>query len=196
MLALLSATLVSCGGLQRDEVVTIASELIEKSYEINEIFYGKGLALNEKSLEAVEESIESGLYATVTVPPYVEVDASSGYVYIDQLKAAALGVYTEDYAAGMFEAAFEGMTDALGNVIYYARYIENDYGTLAMKYEFTDTSYDLSRTYDMESLKIDKQTSSYVLFTVDSYVSGVPSEPVQLKIVRTDSGWRLDTPTY
>lgn len=195
-LSIFTLLLVSCGGLERDKVVSIASELIEKSYEINEIFYGEGLPLKEKSLEAVEENAESGLYADVLIPPYVEVDSSCGYLYIDQMKAAALAVYTEDYCTGMFEYAFEGMNDALGNTLYYARYIENDYGALAMKYEFTKTTYDLSRTYDMDSLKVDKQTSSYILFTVDSYVDGALSDPVQLKIVHTSSGWRLDTPTY
>ena len=185
----------SCSKLERDEVVTIAAELIEKSYEINEIFYGEGLPLNEWDLERVKANYENGVYSSVGIPPYVTVSDECEYTCIDDIKEAARAVYTESYCSGMFEAAFEGIRGG-GGVFYYARYIENDLGYLAMKYDAAGSAYELSRTYDMESLLIDKQTSSYVTFTVDSYVDGVLSDPVQLKITSTPSGWRLDTPTY
>ena len=46
--ALAAAALFSCGKHDEEEIKKAAAELIERSYEINEIFFGEGLPRAEE----------------------------------------------------------------------------------------------------------------------------------------------------
>ena len=54
----------------------------------------------------------------------------------------------------------------------------------------------LDRTYDTANITVVSQKRGRVVLSVPSFVDGVPSDDVELTVIMTADGWRLDTPTY
>ncbi len=204
-------SLYSCGGMEEDEIRPILSDLIDKSAELNEIYFGKGLPLSD-SAEKFQE-----LYDTFDVDVaqinYHPVSDDCGYSTIDEIKAATLEVFTPEYSEYLFERAFSGISDTLGSedgdvkqVAGYAMYLEQD-GILTARMDLAeDDILDRSRSYDVDRMEIVRQKDDYVIVKVPVVYSdesggagesGSPAiEAVEMKLVNTADGWRLDTPTY
>lgn len=197
-LLLFSACLVltCCGGKMTDaQIGSIARPLIEKSYEVNEIFFGKGLPFDEELRELYLEEPPEDI--DVKEVRYIPVSPDCEYAYIETIKDAAYAVYTADYCdSNLFPVAFNGLDDGEGGVLQYARFIENEYGVLTQRSDVAQTSVLTGRTYDFDTVKCVKQGSGYVIFTVSSYVDGKASDVVRITMKKEASGWRLDTPTY
>lgn len=77
----------------------------------------------------------------------------------------------------------------------YARYLEQN-GMLTVRLDLADSAYKLGREYETDGLKIVKEKGDSVTVSVPSYVDGAYDQDVQLTLVNTENGWRLDTPTY
>lgn len=77
----------------------------------------------------------------------------------------------------------------------YARYLEQN-GMLTVRRDLADDAYTLGREYDTDKMEITLEKPDYVIVTLPSYVNGEYDCDVDLKLVYTDEGWRLDTPTY
>ncbi len=193
---LLCFSLCSCSRLSDEEAISTAAELLEKSCEINEIFYGKGITTDEKSYEYALEAFEQD--TDVKVASYADVHSDYPYQTLEDLKNAALQVYSTSYCEGMFEVAFFGHKDSkTGAIVEYARFIESEYGILTQRVDIEDEILYNGRTFDTASVKIVKKTFSYVLLTVDSLIDGEPSDNIKIKMVKEGDGtWKLDTPTY
>ena len=54
----------------------------------------------------------------------------------------------------------------------------------------------LERTYDTENITVTKQKSGTVILSVPSFIDGKASDNVSITMIRTENGWRLDSPTY
>ena len=76
-----------------------------------------------------------------------------------------------------------------------ARYVEYA-GRLVMLPVDEDEIMKLDRTYDTANIKVVKQKNGRVTLSVPSFVNGVPDEDITLTVIKTDNGWRLDSPTY
>ncbi|MBE6562829.1 MAG: hypothetical protein E7660_03735 [Ruminococcaceae bacterium] len=194
--AIMCLSLCSCSRLSDEDAVNTAASLLEKSCEINEIFYGKGIDVDEKSneyaLEALNEDVD------IKVASYADVHADYPYQTVEELKNAALSVYSSDYCESMFDIAFTGHKDSkTGAIVEYARFIESEYGILTQRVDIEDEILYNGRTFDVDSIKIVKKTASYVVFTVDSKIDGEPSDTIKVKMLKEEDGtWKLDTPTY
>ncbi len=202
----LAVMLCSCGGMTEEEIRPIAEDLIGKSAELNEIYFGKGLPLSD-SAEKYQE-----LYDTFDVDVeqinYHPVADDCGYKTIDDIKAATLEVFTPEYSEYLFERAFSGISAVMGEgdeqyhqTAVYAMYMEQD-GILVARMDLADSDIlDRNRGYDVDRLEIVRQKENYVLVKVpvinfNESGGGAEAEEVELKLVNTSSGWRLDTPTY
>ena len=196
MTAVICLSLCSCSRLSDEDAVNTAAVLLEKSCEVNEIFYGKGIEVDEKSqeyaLEALNEDVD------VKVASYADVHADYPYQTVDELKDLALAVYSSAYCESMFDIAFTGHKDSnTGAIVEYARFIESEYGILTQRVDIEDEILYKGRTFNTDSIEILKKTASYVLFTVDSEIDGAPSDNLKIKMIKdTDEAWKLDTPTY
>ena len=85
--------------------------------------------------------------------------------------------------------------DEIRKTAAYARYIQ--YGdTLTVRLNLADEAIPLDRTYSCADAEILENQKGYVTFSVPSSVAGLPDEEIRIKMVRTDDGWRLDSPTY
>lgn len=188
--------LSSCSKESEKQLTEIASGLLEKSCEINEIFFGKGIETDEKSAEYAKEQLLQD--SDIKIAAYAEVHADYKYQSTEDLKAAALEVYTEGYLEPVFNIAFLGHKDSQnGAIVEYARFVDNEFGLLTQRIDIEDEIIYKGRTFDASSIKIIKIRPSYVLFTVTSIVDGNTSDTMRIKMQKdTNGNWKLDTPTY
>ena len=183
-------SLTSCGVSKADkeEIVNAAKELITASYEINEIYFGKGLKTTGKEVLVHTE--------------FEYVDESTGYTSIAALKEATAKVYTEDYCNDyLYVMAFEGIksADDEESAISYPRFREDTKGKLCQMKSAKEDGAELSRTYDFDSIKVESYVRGVATIKIMSLVDGKADETtgeITLKLVKQADGWRLDSPTY
>ncbi len=199
--AVLSASAL-CGcsyGPSEDEARGIVASLIDASLELNEIYYGDGLPYEKSAGSALIESAAEAADADVDALIYHPVAHDCPYQSISAIKEATEKVFTPAYCKILYEVAFAGVsgesgedgTTTIGAV--YARYIE-DYGVLTVNANIASTIAD--RTYDTDSMTFERISDRFMTVIVPSFVDGKPDVDVRLKLVNTDNGWRLDSPTY
>ena len=192
--------LASCGSsADIDEIRDVLHDLIPKSEELNVIYFGEGLPL-ASDRELVEE-FYSSFYSEIEMINYHPVDSECGYTSEDEIREATLAVFTEEYSEYLFTRAFTGISDVLSNgaedVKYsaiYAMYLMQN-GTLTVRIDLADEAIELGREYDIDSCEIVRSRGNYVVVSVPSVFDG-KAEDIELKLVKTPNGWRLDSPTY
>ena len=184
-----------------EEMGEILGELLPKSAELNEIYFGDGLPTNrdEDTVRAFYESFDTDIAAI----SYEPVDPSCGYETVDDIKAATLEVFTEEYAQFLFDRAFTGISALFDEgtetehrtTAVYAMYLEQD-GYLTKRVNLKDDAIPLGRTYDLDSLEVLRENETGVQVRLKSFFDGQPSVDVELWLTETEAGWRLDSPTY
>lgn len=183
-------SLASCGVSKenKEEIINAAKELITASYEINEIYFGKGLKTTGKEVLVHTE--------------FEYVDESTGYTNIQTLKDATAKVYTEDYCNDyLYVMAFEGIKSADNeeSAISYPRFREDTKGKLCQIKSVKEDGAELTRTYDFDSIKVESYVRGVATIKIMSLVDGKADEntgEITLKLVKQADGWRLDSPTY
>lgn len=206
--ALAAAALFSCGKHDEEEIKKAAAELIERSYEINEIFFGEGLPRAEEdeyastfpgyAVPAPSIDPESGDDMT-----YYMVSPKSGYARIDDIREKTLEVYTEEYATPLFDMAFSGFSVTVGgddtvrnDAVSYARYMDTAAGYLGVRKLADHEVLPLGRTYDLEHISVVRNRGNEAAVSVKSFVDGKEAEKIEISLKLTKDGWRLDSPTY
>ena len=199
LVAVLILLLSACGAPDISEVKDTFATLIEASYEINDIFFGEGLAVYKRGGEfAAKYYIYEELSENYDF--YEIVQSESGYLTVDSIKEAAGKIYSEDYLEGIYTMAFDGYSD--GESVTTARYLEAEGYFLRYTYGEKD-SFDIlegkQRRYLLDTMKIVRPSSAnYVNVQIDSYLLGAEDEilTVILRFTLQNGEWRLDSPTY
>lgn len=177
-------TMVSCSSHSDEEIIEAAKTLIEKSYEVNEAYYGKGLPhTGESSVGLVSE--------------YAIVDTSCGYSSIDELKKMAAEVYSADYCEHLYVIAFEGISnDGDEETVSYARYMEDFQGKLTVRIDAEEKGLKLNRTYDFSTIAVEKCVRNTATVSIQSLVDGEKDQILEINLIFENDQWRLNTPTY
>ena len=194
--------LASCAPANDPEEARDALEdLVEQSYALNEVYYGEGLPISDDREDV--ERFYASFDTDITSINYHPVAADAAFQSEDEIRTATEAVFSQSYCTYLFERAFAGISDTFDagtenevtKTAAYARYIQ--YGeTLTVRLNLADEAIPLNRTYDCANAEILENKKNAVTFAVPSSVDGLPDEEVEIKIVRTDDGWRLDSPTY
>lgn len=186
----------SCGVDAEDpEIVSAAKGLIEKSFALNDIYFGKGLPVSaEDSEEAKKFAADNGF--DLQNIQFLPVTEESPYKSIEDIKEATLEVYSAQYCEYLFSMAFEGYSTEDGTAAIYAKYMEDEAGTLTARIDLAKNSLP-KRTYDYDSIEVKSKSEDMAVFSVDSYLDGKKEDKkVEFTLVYSEDGWRLDTPTY
>lgn len=198
--------LSSCGGekIPTEEIRAALDELLPKSAELNEIYFGEGLPItvDEELVKLYYESFDVTFSTDEATLSYQPVDPASGYSNETELREATLEVFSEEYSEYLFERAFKGIsavfsegTDREKTVTSaYAMYLEQN-GILTARVNISDEAMELGRTYDLDGMEVLRESDGYVIVKVPSEMNGVQLD-IELKLVKTEAGWRLDSPTY
>ena len=111
MCLLISLIFTSCKRLEDDEAKAIISNLLDRSYTLNQIYFGEGLSYNED-----EEEITGYCMASDDEP----MNTKEAIVKETNI------VFSEKIASHLIKTYFEGIESY--KVAEYARYIETDIG--------------------------------------------------------------------
>lgn len=165
----LTFSLCSCGGNMTDELVKAELErLLPMSYEMNDIFWGKGLPCVESP----------------TSLRYVPVDSECGYKSTEEILAKAAEVFSDDYIKDIKAAVFTDTDDI------DPRYIDTD-GVL--KIDMTNKGFEnIKGNIDISSAKIKKQDSRTVIVSAKYEDGG----DIEITMVLQNGKWHLDSATY
>lgn len=184
-----------------DELRPVVDDLLEKSAELNEIYFGTGLPAAD-DVEEAKKFYDSFDYDIESIN-YHPVSADAPYQTESDLRAATLEVFTEDYSKYLFERAFSGISEtftdeneeiATVESVVYAMYIETD-GILTVRLDLDKEAIQLGREYNTSDMEIIRCGKDYVLVKIPTEMNGEQTD-IELKLVNTSAGWRLDSPTY
>ena len=206
--ALLAAAMVIClfscsfnkADYTEEEIFAECESLIEKSFEINEIYFGKGLPTTGEAVRSSENSLveietDEENY-DIEITSYVVIsEEESPYTTEDEIRAAAAEVYTEDYCEFLNERAFVGIVSADGDTVAYTRFMYDQYGRLTQRADCEENSPLTGRTYDYSTMKLEKALKDEAWIKITSEAEGEALE-LRLTLKRENGVWRLDTPTY
>lgn len=185
---LCTAFLFGCEGnrIEESDVRAVLPGLIEASKPLNEIYFGYGFP------PAAEDLPAGGYY-------YVD-GARFGLYSISEIKEATEAVFTPEYCALLYAAAFDGV--ATEDAVSPPRFAEGEMGLMQST---SSPVYTLAeREYDYSSLILKKRAPDRVTIQIDTHADG-RTQIVQLILVRivntqadgtTETLWRLDSPTY
>lgn len=183
-----------------EEIKSALEELLPQSFELNEIYFGEGLPISDDREDV--ERFYASFASDVKSVNYHPVASDCPYQSEADIREATEKVFTAEYSQYLYERAFsgisavfdEGTEKQITSTATYARYLESN-GVLTVRLDIPDEAIPLGREYDVESMEIIRETEKYVLIRVPTELDGV-SMDVNLKLVMTDDGFRLDTPTY
>ena len=120
-----AVSLSSCTVKIADEGAFLAEvgTLIEKSYEVNEIFFGKGLEFEDEG-KTPDEILAECKTEEEKIYLYLPVKESAKYNTREEIMNLAHAVYSASYCEYLEARGFEGISDG-DAVANYARYIED-----------------------------------------------------------------------
>lgn len=199
------------------EIKPTIEVLIENSRKVNHMLFGEGLPIayyedktdSEGNPVPVETEYENYYLVDFQAPYFEKEDEendgeeeegeekkkANGFIMIEQIKAEAEKVYSKDYIEPLYDMFFTGHYDEDKGGVVRANYIDGENGILKLKTYEAYIKGEM-RTFDYDSIVIvNPSTADFVTFTIDSYKDGEKMN-IRLTIVKTEDGWRLDSPTY
>jgi len=201
-LVLVCGSAASCSKPEytEEEVRTALEELLPLSFELNEIYFGEGLPISDDRADV--ERFYASFDTDVASVNYHPVAEDCEYQSVGEIKAETERVFTPAYCQYLYEMAFsgisavfdEGTEKQLTATASYARYLESN-GVLTVRLDLPYNAMTLDREYDLDGMEIVREMKDYVLVSVPTEAGGKPLD-VELKLVMTADGFRLDTPTY
>lgn len=189
LLPVLLLTAVSCREkdleITVEEATEVLKELVPRSYELNVIFFGEGLPV-ENPPEVKPSAVS-----------YQPVTADCGYTSVSQIMQKAEQVYSARYLSGVYVAAFMGVSaesdDGMLDTTVSPRYQE-----IGGKLQ-ADTAAQVKKIrgrLEVLSATVEDATPTYV--TTKAVCRDENGATVTLTVLLTiENGvWLLDSPTY
>lgn len=179
--------------LTEEEAKSQVATLVDASYELNEIVFGKGLEYIET------EEFKNAKYALVK--------ENEKYNSINDIEKAIDKVFSVEYSMTMKTTAFEGQSGAVDGTKVPERYIENPQGFLILKNDIVldgNVSVDGEKQeisylgfkvlkYDTSSIEIKKISRRFI----EAYITSEGGEQtILVTLILEENGWRIDSPTY
>ena len=157
-----AVSLSSCTVKIADEGAFLAEvgTLIEKSYEVNEIFFGKGLEFEDEG-KTPDEILAECKTEEEKIYLYLPVKESAKYKTREEIMNLAHAVYSASYCEYLEARGFEGISDG-DAVANYARYIEDLTYGLTVNVKSAAEAMKLDRTYDISTLAISRKGRDFV----------------------------------
>lgn len=173
--------------------------LVEASYEINAIFYGAGLPVLDRTSELYADFYT--YYAPTITRDYDIVSPHARYTRIAELKAAAERVYSPSWCESvLYVSAFVGVTSDLGaDLLVSDPIFVEDENYLYQSVARIDYLSRGEKIYDYSTMRVVRPSNATaVSLRLTAWYVSSPDEPftASLRLILTDNGWRLDSPTY
>lgn len=185
LIATLVISMVGCGGPEEAQAKAIVIDLVERSYELNDIYFGKK-GLNYR---------DSGNPAEM----YLPVLETEKYYLKSKLEKATREVFCEDYADSIINLAFRGAQSEINQNSVKSRFMlmeDDDWLYINKEYEYPIEYF---TEYDFSTIEITYISGSFIDATIKGKRmtdNGYESVSVDISLVNEDNGWRLQDATY
>lgn len=180
-----------------EEIYDRVVELIENSYALNEIFFGKGLPYYDRNL-AVYESLYTDYTTIGYTKDYNIVSKNAKYHSVEEIKQAAEQVYSQSLLqSSVYPGVFDGLMQqniGTGSTYLQARYIQ-DNNDLYILMEDENTHHPTPLIYDYATMKIIRPSNATrVLISLDAWEENAPDKifEMRLSLVNENGVWLLD----
>ena len=184
LIALLAVSMVGCGP-EEAEAKVIVKDLVEKSFELNEIYFGK------KGLKYRDSGNPAEIYL-----PVLETEK---YVLKSKLIEATYNVFCEDYADSIINMAFSGAQSEINQNSVKSRFLlkeDDDWLYINKDYEYPIEYF---TEYDFSTIEIEYTSGSFIDAKINGKRKtdkGYENVTVEISLVNEDNGWRLQDATY
>ena len=197
LVVIMTLSLFSCKGeKEKDreydeaEVLSAVAKLIERSYAVNELLYGRGLEYTDEGVGVYKMATEESL-------------SDFGFSTISQMQDEIRAVYATSLAESMINSDVFSSIKVDDVIVGYTRYYQstdedgNPNGIMVK----SDYDYPLKNSYTYsDSFAVSDVEGEVIvisaLVTVTSEDGVVKNENLKIRIIEEKSGWRLLTPTY
>lgn len=191
LMIILCTSLCSCDrDYDEAEVLSAAKELIEKSYKLNELFYGKGL-------EYTDEGI--GVYRFASEESLNEFGIST----VEDMKNMAREIFSDAYCKIIFESDIFTSVKIDDVIKSYTRYYQsydedgNPNGIMVR----TNYDYKLVGEYFYhDAMEVSDVVGEIIivrtLATARHDDGSEMNDNIDISMIEEDDGWRLTTATY
>lgn len=174
LIIVLVIPMASCKGPEEEEAIALVKDLLSKSLELNEIYYGKGLDY---------EKNEDGVYGNI----YSRVSKDAKYRIREDLERATRKVFSASYSKSIIDHAFNMTLGIYGGGSNPRYFVGSDgYLTVLREYGAREIT-----EYNFDSIKIKRSRSKKIVATVMS----TENEEIEIILVKEKDGWRLDSAT-
>lgn len=172
------------------EILSAAAELVEKSYKLNELFYGKGLDYTTEGI---------GIYKKATDESLGEYGIST----VEDMKNMAREIFSDSYCEVIFASDVFSSVKLGDEIKNYTRYYQNSDsdGNPAGIMVKSNYDYPLIGEYvyhdDFRVVDVIEQ-----VIVVRATVTARDDDgnetvvEVDISMIEEDDGWRLTTPTF
>ncbi len=175
IILLIAATLVSCSGkVSKEEAAAEVTRLVEESYELNVIYFGKGLPYED-------DGDDKSLYAPVA--------EDAAFTTKEELIDKTRKVFSESNVTEMIEIAFQG--GSIGSTAAYPRYITGSDGKLTVYKNIKGIETEVNE-YDYSTVSITRISKRFIKAKITSKAGNV----VDVELVNQDGEWRINSRTY
>lgn len=181
-LLLVTGAICSCARVEgENEALDIVKDLVDRSYSLNQIYYGVGLPADMNNHY---------------IGDYYYVREDSAYTVRNDILVETKRIFTQRMADDMMDIYFAG-TESLG-VALYARYMVGETGFLAVNVNY-DNPVKKVYKYDTTKITIEKIKRNEIIATLPALIEE-GEQPFDIEVVvkynKEEGEWRLDSPTY
>lgn len=185
LIALLVVSMVGCGGPEEAEAKRLVKDLVSRSYELNEIYFGKkGLAYRDTgNPDAI----------------YMPVLETEKYVLKKDLVKATREVFCKDYSDQIISMAFNGVQSEINQNSVQSRFMvmsDDEWLYVNKNYEYP---VEHLTEYDFDTITITYTSSSFIEATIEGTLmtdKGIKDVLVEVSLICEDDQWRLQSGTY
>lgn len=177
LIVILAVSLVGCGKISEDEAKGYVKDLVEKSYSLNDIYFGKGLVYNDSGNPN---------------DSYMVVNVNERYITKNALIIATRQVFSQTYAQSLIDGAFSGYGSPINQNSVVARYAIYDEEGLIYVNKNYEALIEQVRTYNFDNIEITKISRRFV----EANIYTNENEKVEVVLVKENGEWRLDSATY
>ncbi len=191
LLLTLPLILFSCGEQNRkydgEAVVEAAIELIKKSEDLNEIFWGRGIAYLENDAD------RNGYYYAADPDSL----ARFGIENISDLRIKTLATFSAGYADTIFNTVLSPLGDEDTGIVGYTRYFQSNDKIMVFSKYTALLNDDVTYLYD--TLKATHSKGETVFVSLDVMIKRGEKEQkrtIEVGLIEEEGVWKIDTPTY
>lgn len=190
LLAALPSLFVSCAPKTADLRERV-EWLLTGSQEINEVLWGKGLPVWERSSEFAKEN---HIYDNFEEEDYLFVSDQSPYLSANEIKAEAERYYAKDFlTASVYPQTFEGLAinDGMGYIVFAKPRFYED-GNWLYQYEYAENYFAAGElSYDFSTIKVVRPSNQTTCYVTVSATLNAETISLRIKLQKQNGEWYL-----